>query len=208
MKKESLLFLLPFIFFLGLLTWFEKSKTDTVFEKPSHEKEKEEENEKRTQIERAAYDFMLLRDPATNTIPKDAIYKASKAAETVTSFALYQPDAGNRNNSANERTLPTGITVDVRGPINYGGRTRGFAFDTRNTNIMVAGGVSGGIFRSTDKGSNWTSVTPAGQFHNATTIVQDQNNKDIWYAGTGESNGNSAGGEGATYFWQWYLEIY
>ena len=70
-------------------------------------------------------------------------------------------------------TLP-GIDVEVRGPSNYGGRCRSLAFDSRNGMIAVAGGVSGGIFRTVDGGERWVKVTPAGQIHNLTTVAQDR----------------------------------
>jgi photosystem II stability/assembly factor-like uncharacterized protein len=49
----------------------------------------------------------------------------------------------------------------------------------------MAGGVSGGLFRSTDGGANWTRVTPANEVHNVSSIAQDPRNgfQDTWYAG-------------------------
>src|SRR4030095_800631 len=67
--------------------------------------------------------------------------------------------------------------------------------------VLVAGGVSGGIFRSTDGGANWTRVTPAGEVHNISSIAQDPRpgNQDKWYAGGGEYVGSSTDATGAGY---------
>jgi hypothetical protein len=67
---------------------------------------------------------------------------------------------------------------------------------------ILAGGVSGGIWRSTDDGSTWSSVTSPSQLHSVTCIVQDQRfgKKDTWYAGTGEAVGNSASGSDVSTF--------
>ncbi|MEM7102372.1 MAG: T9SS type A sorting domain-containing protein [Bacteroidota bacterium] len=152
-----------------------------------------EEHKAALQEARAAYDFKLLRNPLTNTIPKEDVNQAFKVAKKVPELDL------NKGVTNGQKTLPT-IGVDERGPSNFGGRTRAFAFDSRNQQIIVAGGVSGGIFRSVDGGNNWTDVTPAGEIHNVTSIVQDQDDEDIWYAASGEQIGNSASGSGAPYF--------
>jgi hypothetical protein len=88
-----------------------------------------------------------------------------------------------------------------RGPYNMGGRTRAFAMDINNSNILLAGGVSGGMFRSTDAGATWNKVTGLDQNQSVTCLVQDKrpSHTNTWYYGTGEAYGNSAGGVGAFY---------
>ena len=91
------------------------------------------------------------------------------------------------------------------GPDNQGGRTRAVAYDIRyngtSNRIIIAGGVSGGILRSSDAGQTWTRVSPNDEIHNVTTIVQDPRpgNQDIWYAGGGEPVGNSTTELGASF---------
>jgi hypothetical protein len=91
------------------------------------------------------------------------------------------------------------------GPNNQGGRTRAIAYDVRyngTTNrILIAGGISGGIFKSTDGGANWTRVTPANEVHNVSSIAQDPRpgKQNIWYAGGGEYVGSSTDATGAGY---------
>jgi hypothetical protein len=86
-----------------------------------------------------------------------------------------------------------------RGPHNVGGRTRALAIDVGNENHILAGGVSGGMFRSTDGGASWQMTTTAGQLHSATCLAQSKRSGagNIWYFGTGEYYGNSASGGGA-----------
>ena len=87
------------------------------------------------------------------------------------------------------------------GPPNVGGRTRAAAIDVNNERIILAAGVSGGVWRSTDGGMTWTKRTDPGQFHSVTSLVQDTRpgKTHIWYYGTGEGLGNSAGAGGAFY---------
>ena len=87
------------------------------------------------------------------------------------------------------------------GPFNVGGRTRALAIDITDENILLAGGASGGIWRSTNQGQSWDKMTRHFQLHNVTCIEQDQRSgkENIWYHGTGELSGSSAGG-GDAYF--------
>ena len=88
-----------------------------------------------------------------------------------------------------------------RGPYNVGGRTRALAIDRRYENVLFAGGISGGLWRSRDSGENWRKVTRFYQAPGISCIVQDPRpgRGYIWYYGTGESRGNSASGGGAYY---------
>ena len=56
------------------------------------------------------------------------------------------------------QTRSTNFSFVEEGPDNVGGRTRGIAIDPNNDNIMLAGSVSGGLFKTINGGSNWTRV--------------------------------------------------
>src|SRR5690606_11033612 len=88
-----------------------------------------------------------------------------------------------------------------RGPIRIGGRTRALGIDRRNPNIVNAGGVSGGMWHSTNGGASWTKATRPDQHHSVTTLIQDPRpgQEDIWYYGSGEFIGNSANAPGGPY---------
>jgi hypothetical protein len=82
-----------------------------------------------------------------------------------------------------------------------GGRTRAFGIDVANANILLAGCVSGGMWRSSDGGTSWTKTTVATALHSVTCLAQDTRTgqRATWYYGTGEYRGNSASGGGAAY---------
>ena len=159
------------------------------------ENEEDENAERKTEADRWAAEFKMIKDPKTGQIPRGIHAQEINAAKKVNKLQL---PAETSSTGLNTRTLPV-ITTTVRGPNNYGGRTRAIAFDKRNTQIVLAGGVSGGVFRSTDGGGTWTRVAPAGDIHNLTAIAQDPSAPDTWYYGTGENSGNSASGTGGTY---------
>lgn len=78
-----------------------------------------------------------------------------------------------------------------RGPNNVGGRTRGIIFDPTDAtyNTLIAGGVSGGLWKNTNissSGSTWTRMSLSENL-NVQNITVDPNNSNIWYVGTGES---------------------
>ena len=89
-----------------------------------------------------------------------------------------------------------------RGPFNVGGRTRAMALDTRDENTIIAGGVSGGLWRSENLGESWQKLTDSEMLHNVTSLKQDtrENHNNTWYYGTGEAYGNSASGNDAYFF--------
>lgn len=86
-----------------------------------------------------------------------------------------------------------------RGPNNVPGRSRGVVIDPNNSNRWFIGTVGGGVWRTEDAGSNWTSLTDFKIPNLATsTIVMSQTDSNILYVGTGEPFGNlgAIGGTG------------
>ena len=148
------------------------------------EKEKEIEDEKRTIEEREQFEFDMLKDPTTGKIPRMASKNALEAAERSSTYESLPPS----------QKLLGVLTVDAKGPTNLGGRTRAIGIDKRNANVMIAGSVSSGVYRTTNGGTSWTRVVPTGQVHNIVSIAQDTRAgfEDIWYFGGGEASGNSA----------------
>ena len=90
---------------------------------------------------------------------------------------------------------------EERGPNNVGGRTRAIMFDPNDTTNkrVFAGGVSGGLWVNndiTDENSAWVLVDMPQNLA-ISVITYDPNNKNIFYAGTGESYvGGHANGDG------------
>lgn len=87
-----------------------------------------------------------------------------------------------------------------RGPQNVGGRTRSLIVHPSNSNILWAGAVSGGVWKSVDAGQTWTP--PNGSLTNfaVSSMAIDPNNANTLYAGTGEGFFNGDGLQGAGLF--------
>ena len=161
----------------------------------------EENGEKEATMNEARirYEFDLLKDPRTGIVPAGINVAEMSAARLIP----LKEDGTQASGSARTANLNT---YTAAGPNNIGGRTRAVAFDKRygtsGNQVIMAGSVSGGIFRTTDGGANWTRVTPENILHNVTAIAQDprSGSENVWYAGGGESLGNSAAGTSAFYF--------
>ena len=86
----------------------------------------------------------------------------------------------------------SGIEWTERGPVNVPGRTRGLLVDpddaTKNT--WFAGSASGGVWKTTNGGTNWTLITPDLSNLATTVLVMAESNHNIFYLGTGEGFGN------------------
>lgn len=72
------------------------------------------------------------------------------------------------------------------GGTRIGGRIVCMAIDPNNTNNLWVGSASGGIWKSTNAGSSWTSVQTNLPVLGVSSILIDPTNSNIMYAGTGE----------------------
>ncbi len=97
------------------------------------------------------YEFNMLKNPVTGKIPEGV-----RDMELAQAQAILDDQMQTARMTANAYTF--------QGPNNLGGRTRALAYDIRydgSTNrIILAGGVSGGIFKTTDDGATWVRKSP------------------------------------------------
>ncbi|MBK8978256.1 MAG: hypothetical protein IPM29_20315 [Planctomycetes bacterium] len=73
-----------------------------------------------------------------------------------------------------------------RGPFNVAGRSRTIAIDPRDTRILWSGGVSGGLWKSVDRGATWQPVDDWWTNLAIGCLVIAPGNPDVMYVGTGE----------------------
>jgi photosystem II stability/assembly factor-like uncharacterized protein len=79
-----------------------------------------------------------------------------------------------------------GISFEELGPDNIGGRTRAIHVDRTNINRVWAGGVSGGLFVTLNKGNTWTRVAefPGSPYISSMTQTAD----GTFFVATGSAN--------------------
>lgn len=135
---------------------------------------------------RLAFERLMTVDPKTGEIPPGIRTKEWVFAKQ---FDEHRP------------SRISALNITSAGPTNVGGRTRALALDIRNEDIILAGGVSGGLWKSTDGGSTWMKKSDPENRNGVTALAQDTRTgrEDTWYYGTGEIVGNSARGGGAPF---------
>ena len=84
-------------------------------------------------------------------------------------------------------------TWESLGPTNVGGRTRGFAIHPQNSNIMWAGGATGGLWKTTNGGQSWTPIDDFAPVLAINCLTMDPADPNTIYACTGEQTQNWRG---------------
>ena len=83
-----------------------------------------------------------------------------------------------------------GVWVE-RGPTNIGARVTDLAVHPTSTNVVYAAMASGGVFKSTNGGINWTPIFDEQAVLTIGDLAIDPNNHSTIYVGTGEANSSS-----------------
>jgi len=184
---RSFLFFYFIIIFSLFLTSCDNGNTGT------NRMESEEEGEAMEDFDGALqYEFNMVKDPQSGKIPVGI-----RDQELTQARQIFTQQQINGRIQAN--------TYSFQGPNNMGGRTRTIVYDVRyngtSNRIILAGGISGGLFKSTDDGATWTRKSPIGDLFSVTCLVQDPRPtfQDTWYYAGGEAIGNSASATGASY---------
>jgi photosystem II stability/assembly factor-like uncharacterized protein len=84
-----------------------------------------------------------------------------------------------------EKSLEKAANWEFLGPGNIGGRTRSLVVDFVDPATMYAGGVTGGVWKTSDAGSNWQPTTEQMGNINIASLAMDPNDQSTVYAGTG-----------------------
>lgn len=191
MKKFSPWLMLLALGFVSISAWVLLGNQSMSSIKYSENEEAEnEDNDAMERLLSEQYFNRLLADPATGKVPKNIRDLELAFAETLPV------------NSDSKRE----DIWKARGPNNLGGRTRAFGINVENTQELLAGSVTGGIFKSKDGGRNWyKTVCPV---HAITCLIQDKRlgKTNIWYAGSGELTGSSGSAGGAYYYGEGLLK--
>src|SRR5438132_895305 len=148
------------------------------------------------QAERAAWFYNQRAYPGTsiptgarlNAIRQiDRIDAAARARRASRGAAINELSLAPSTDSANWSLIgprPTDAgTSDVTA-----GRVNAIAIDPRNADVVYIGAAEGGVWKTTDGGSNWTPLTDNQPSLATGSIALDPNNPDIVYVGTGEEN--------------------
>ncbi|MEC7754253.1 T9SS type A sorting domain-containing protein [Roseivirga sp. UBA1976] len=161
-----------------------------------------EEDESENPIERLEFEMGQLVDPRTGRLPENIYERELEYAKTKLSQAVNaSPSSVSPFSFGKQAKAQNSQNFINVGPYNIGGRTRAVVIDATDENIIVAGGIAGGVWKSTDQGQTWARKSGLQQHPAITSIVQDTRTgkTNEWYYSTGEFTGNSASASGAFY---------
>lgn len=124
----------------------------------------------------------MLRDPATGRVPSGIRRRELEFAQSLANQSRFRTSA-----------TAQGYQWKEVGPIDVGGRTRALARDVENPDLLLAGGVAGGLWKSTDGGLTWLLKTDVAQNPSVTSIVQDvrPGHTSTWYFASGEARSSN-----------------
>jgi hypothetical protein len=133
--------------------------------------------------------FLKKRVPFGETsLPTERYLVASQQMQKMPVYSVVT------NSFASALNAPNLGSWTALGPGNIGGRTRALIIDPTNPNTMYAGGVAGGIWKTTDGGGSWSAKGDLLPNIAVSCLARAANG--TLYAGTGESFA-SAGVRGA-----------
>ncbi len=117
----------------------------------------------------------------TGMVQKGAFLRALAERDRNVAYHAASPAAM----SASAEAISVASWVN-RGPQNVGGRTRSLLIDPRNPALLLAGSVSGGLWRSTSAGSSWAPVNDLAPSLAVGCLTRDPHHPDVLLLGTGE----------------------
>ncbi len=143
-----------------------------LFENNPHNKETEHKENKADGLKGYLEYRRLSRVDSTGSIPINALLNAKKHIKNMPSYK--SKDAGLWE-------------WEWLGPGNIGGRIRSILCDPDDPNTIWIGSVAGGIWKTTDGGNHWNNINDFLPSLAISSMVYNSQNKNIMYAGTGES---------------------
>lgn len=92
----------------------------------------------------------------------------------------------------NDKLMKSGRDIpswEFLGPVNIGGRVVDIEFDPQNSSIVYAAAATGGVLKSYDAGTSWSTVFDEQSVLTVGDLAIDPKNTKTIYCGTGEANG-------------------
>ena len=121
--------------------------------------------------------YMAQRTYGLGYIPQDAEIRAVEDVRT-----RMMPELA----TSLQKSAAVALNWEYHGPGNIGGRLRGLLVHPNNPNILYAGSVSGGVWKSTNAGASWFPTMNDLITLNISALAMKPNDLNTLYAGTGE----------------------
>jgi hypothetical protein len=150
--------------------------------------------------------FALKRAPAGQSVPVERYSAARQQIESMRTYSTASRGFAGRTGSgvsAQSATpsLPNIGTWGALGPNNLGGRVRALVVDPTVNTTWYAGGVAGGVWKTTNSGTSWSAIGDSFANMAVSALAINPANNQWLLAGTGEGyfNSDAARGNGLFY---------
>lgn len=139
--------------------------------------------------------YFMKRTPGGGELPMERYFEAQRHIQGMR--VAGRARSGAKPDGRREAAI--GAWEDL-GPGNFGGRTRSLVINPADPNIMYAGAVLGGVWKTTDGGANWAPLNDLLPNIGIGALAMDPKNPNILFAGTGEWFSGGGGRRGAGIF--------
>ena len=149
--------------------------------------EKEERDAQRQRQEwfyrQRAYPHVYIPARAHQRALKQLEQKVAEEEATRARLAAFAPASNPSWTFIGPQPIQTPYTAPI-----VSGRVTALAIDPGNVNTVYLGGAQGGIWKTTDGGTNWAPLTDTQPSIAIGSIALDPSNSSVIYVGTGEEN--------------------
>ena len=125
--------------------------------------------------EAAAY-FALFRETPNGESPTELAYRAHRDIRERRATRV----------TAGVPSILPNLKIESFGPGNFGGRLRGIVAHPSTPDTMLVGSVSGGVWKTTDGGGAWVPINDFLANLAVGSMLQDPDDEDTVWLGTGE----------------------
>jgi len=173
-----------------------QSENNTLIETNTSQISKNKEPKRYDQPDKAARWLMELRQTPDNKTTPSQLNNRYKSE--IESYELAKRTSMDKS-SGSDGSISK-LKFENIGPSNFGGRIRGFVIKTDDSNQLLAGGVSGGVFKSDNQGQSWRAISDFLPTLAIGSMITDPDNPNRVFIGTGEGFFNFAAARGAGMF--------
>ncbi|HQW80730.1 MAG TPA: Calx-beta domain-containing protein [Pseudomonadota bacterium] len=139
--------------------------------------------------------------PDMKSIPVERLLQGYEQMKSMTQYSSSLEQTFNNSADVAQRAPDAVLAAwSELGPGNVGGRTRAIVIDPVTPDIMYAGGVGGGVWKSINGGASWAPVSDTMANIAVVSLAMDPANPAVLYAGTGEGSFNIDALRGAGIF--------
>src|SRR5262249_51175027 len=135
--------------------------------------------------------FALKRAPAGQSVPVERYSAARQQMEAMRTYSTASRGfAGRTGGQVSAQSVPSFPTGDIGtwgslGPTNLGGRVRALVVDPTTNTTWYAGGVAGGVWKTTNSGTSWSAIGDSFANMAVSALAINPANNQWLLAGTG-----------------------